>query len=180
MSVTETTYQMLERAKEMLCKELWAKALTEDQLLTARYIAGSIIRKEEFEESYRNYLARHQAAMMGKTSPINKRKFTDIHKALSKPANRQHLLSFSALDSEPPIEERIVHVGFTIEPLPIQIDPSREGAFVRTSHPTSTVAGSEVNLVHSELTVTLKEPMHEQLDAVANGTSSSTIWSAED
>lgn len=179
MSVTETTYQMLERAKEMLCKELWAKALTEDQLLTARYVAGSIIRKEEFEESYRNYLARHQAAMMGKTSPINKRKFTDIHKALSKPANRQHLLAFSALDSEAPIEERIVHVGFKEEPLPIQIDPGREGAFVRTSHPVGT-NGINVDLPHSEISVTLKEPMQEQLDAVANGTSSATIWSSED
>lgn len=166
MSVTETTYQMLERAKEMLCKEMWAKTLTEDQIATARYVAGSIIRKEEFEESYRNYLARHQAAMMGKTSPINKRKFTDIHKALSKPENRQHLLVFSALDSEPPIEEQIVQIGFAVEPLPIQIDPDREDAFGYTSHPVSTVA--------------VKEPMQEQLDAGTNGTSSNTIWSAED
>lgn len=179
MSVTETTYQMLERAKEMLCKELWAKALTEDQLLTARYIAGSIIRKEEFEEGYSNYLGRHRAAMMGKTSPINKRKFTDIHKALSNPANRQYLLAFSALDSEPPIEERIIHVGFTVEPLLIQPDPERlRGELGYINEPL--VAGSEIELERSEMAVTLKEPLQEQLDAVNNGTSSNTIWSAED
>ena len=179
MSVTETTYQMLERAKEMLCKELWTKTLTEDQIMTARYVAGSIIRKEEFEESYFNYLGRHRAAMMGKCSPINKRKFTDVHKALSKPANRQHLLAFSALDAEPPIEERIIHCGFTVEPLLIQPDrPLGGGELGYINEPL--VPGPEVEPVHSERTVPLKEPMHEQLDAVANGTSSNTIWSSED
>lgn len=179
MSVTETTYQMLERAKEMLCKELWAKTLTEDQIATARYVAGSIIRKEEFEESYFNYLGRHRAAMMGKTSPINKRKFTDIYKALSKPANRQHLLAFSALDSEPLVDDQIVHVGITVEPVAIQSDRVRSAAELGYINE-PLVPGSEVELVHSEQTVTLKEPMHEQLDAVANGTSSATIWSSED
>lgn len=171
MSVTETTYQMLERAKEMLCKELWAKTLTEDQLRTARYVANTIIRKIDLEEAYSNYLGQHRAAMMGKTSPINKRKFIDIHKALSKPANRQHLLAFSALDSEPPVDEQIVHVGITVEPVAIQSDRVRSAAGL-----------GYINepLVHGEQTVTRKEPMYEQLDAVANGTSSATIWSSED
>lgn len=179
MSVTETTYQMLERAKEMLCKELWAKTLTEDQIMAARYVAGSVIRKEELESSYFNYLGRHRAGMMGKCSPINKRKFTDVYKALSKPANRQHLLAFSALDAEPPIEERITHFGFSVEPLAVQLDmePLR-GKLGCINEPL--VPGTEVELAHSEQTVTIKEPMQEQLAAVDNGTSSNTIWSSED
>ena len=157
MSVTETTDKFLESAKAFLCKVLWTKELSDSQLVAAKSIAGCISRDKDLEKSYALYLGRHNAGMMGKTSPINKRKYTNLYKALDAVENRIHLRAICASMPAgwPSVEEA--------EEQTPAVDPS-----------------VELELPASEVASTPNEPTQEQPDTNDVGSSSNTIWSAQD
>lgn len=85
---------------ELLKKALWSTNVTEDQVRAARSIAISIATNANNVDSA---WQRYEASLVGtKSSPINKRKFKDLFKELTKTEVRYIVHYLSATSSPKP------------------------------------------------------------------------------
>lgn len=88
---TFNTDALLDGAVACVKKAMWTQTLSPDQYSAAVFVANAVVRGEGGEDAYSFYVERAKRPEMRKHSPIQKRKFLDVHKELSKVENRHHV-----------------------------------------------------------------------------------------